>query len=302
MSGNVRPIRNIKSYGDSFVSNKLVQYLENPEIQLYNDWASIYGGLIPGNPYFDYYYSGQDVSIKIEGLGEDLNIYNMGYSVQQQKQPVYGFWDYTYSAMLRGTRIVVGAFSFVVQEPYELNRKIAKAAENRANIIKNKSGNLNHVFGIDEDEANIQRYWRRHMDSNLQMNQNHIFSVHPPFNFLIEYGIQITSASTTTMASRGDEIRALYDGQAPIHSDYNERLVPHVRAEDNHKILLENVELTSKSVEYNVDGDPILETYTFIARDERILIDKIAQTGPVNPNPSSGANGVNGYGSSARFR
>lgn len=260
------------------------------EARLYESWASTFENLKDGyrNPYFDYYYTGQDVQVTIEGLdpADVMNIYQFGYQIQQQKQPVYGFWSYTYDGMLRGTRIITGAFSLVVDEPYGFASKIAKAAKVRA-AVANTRRSLNPVYGIDEDEANIDRYWRRHVDPNLQGSQQHLFSIHPPFNFVIQYGIQSTSLSSNHPTDRSEAIRESYRGQAPLSSNYNERLVEHQTPQLNHKILLENVELISKSLEYNVNGDPLLENYTFMARDERVLTNQNSTTGPVNKNSGS---------------
>lgn len=262
------------------------------EARLYENWASIYKDIDDQyiNPYFDYFYSGQDVFVNIEGLNnpqDRLYMYSCGYMIQQQKQPVYGFWSYTYDGMLRGTRLITGAFSLIVREPHELAKKIAKASELRAQTF-NTSLALNPVNGLDEDEANIDRYWRRHVDYNLERDQQHLFSIHPPFNMLIQYGLQTTSLAETNPGMRSEDIRQFYRGQAPIHSDYNERLVPNVTPELEHKILLENVELTSKTLEYNVDGDPILENYTFIARDERIVQPKqFSKLAPTAGNPQA---------------
>ena len=74
-----------------------------------------------------------------------------------------------------------------------------------------------------------------------------------------------------------------------LFTNTNERLVENETAKKTH-ILLENIELTSKSIEYDPSGDPILETYTFLARDERLVDDsstidvsrKLPQTGASN--------------------
>lgn len=269
------------------------------EARLYEIWAGTFDAPVNKytNPYFDYYYSGQDVSVQIEGLETDvrdkLTIYGFGYTVQQQKQPVYGAFSYTYDAMLRGTRIISGAFSLVIREPFELQRKIAKATTLRAKTTAMGSLALNSLRGIDEDEANIERYWRRHYDYNLDPGQQHLFSIHPPFNFIIRYGLQTTSLSTEDPSTRSEDIRQAYKSNTPMYTNVNERLVPNFAPELEHKILLENVELISKSIEYNVDGDPIMENYAFVARDERPIYGPQDQkiSGPPQNNPYGGFSG-----------
>lgn len=280
------------SYSTGVADPNATHWWGQEEARLYENWAAVFSNIDTqfNNPYFDYFYTGQDISVSIEGLtdpADKLIIYSCGYVIQQQKQPVYGFWSYTYDGMLRGTRLVTGAFSLIIREPYELAKKIAKASEIRANRAGTSLA-LNPINGLDEDEANIERYWRRNVDYNLEVNQQHLFSIHPPFNLMIQYGLQTTSLAETNPSMRSEDIRQFYRGQAPISSDYNERLVPNKTPELDHRILLENVELTSKSIEYNVDGDPIMENYTFMARDERIIKPKqFSKLSPPAPNPST---------------
>jgi hypothetical protein len=255
-------------------SSAVADWWSEAESKLFAQWASSFESYNTSynNPYFEYFYTGQDIQISIDGLdsAEDvLPIYSFGYNVQQQKAPLYGFWDYTYAAMLRGTRIITGAFSIVSTGPHVLTSKIAKAANVRAFT---RSQNMYSIRGLGSDEAQIHKYWRKHLDDSLDLHngQQHLFSIHPPFNFIIQYGLQDTSLTTKSPDARAQEIRDIFNQNDALMSDTNERLVRHVVPQLDRRILLENVELISKSVEYNVDGDPLLETYTFMARDERL--------------------------------
>ena len=49
----------------------------------------------------------------------------------------------------------------------------------------------------------------------------------------------------------------------------NERLVETDPDDHKMRVLLENVELVSKQTEYSPEGDPVIETYSFMARDIR---------------------------------
>lgn len=255
-------------------SSAVAEWWSEAETKLFTSWASSFDKYNTSfnNPYFEYFYTGQDIQISIDGLSsaEDiLPIYSFGYNVQQQKTPIYGFWDYTFSAMLRGTRIITGAFSIVSTGPHVLTSKIAKAADVRAYT---KSQNMYAIRGLGEDEAYINKYWRKNLtDNSLTAGQQHLFSVHPPFNFVIQYGLQETSITSQSATARAQQIRDIFNQNDALMSDTNERLVRHVVPELDRRILLENVELISKSIEYNVDGDPLLETYTFMARDERLM-------------------------------
>lgn len=268
-------------------SYSVAEFWSREQADLFEKWRSSFSKYEDSynSPYFDYFYSGQDISVRIEGLGagDSLPIYSFGYVIEQQKQPVYGFWDYTYSAMLRGTRIVSGAFTLVSTQPNYLTRMIAKASSVRARANSDRvvTNNLYALRGLDDDEANINHYWYRNYDNNLDTNQQHLFSIHPPFNFLIKYGIQETSLTSNNPAVRLEEYRSRFGDNDALATDVNERLVKNPSVEEDLEILLENVELMSKSTQYDSDGNPVLETYAFVARDERLLSDSVYQ----NPAP-----------------
>ena len=264
----------ISSYSTSVSSYAEGSFWTEEEARLYESWASSFEEYSnTPNPYFDYFFSGQDIKIKIDVLGDNdfLPIYSFGYRIQQEKIPIYGFSSYTYDAILRGTRIISGAFSLVVTEPQLLTSKIAESARIRAQTSQADSANQYALHHLDGDMADIERYWQRNYDSNLYGDKN-LFSIHPPFNFLIKYGLQDTTLVGKNPNIRVNEIKNDFNQNNAMYSNTNERLVQ----SDNltktpSKILLENIELINKSVEYDSSGDPILETYSFMARDERIV-------------------------------
>lgn len=253
------------------------QWWSEEHSRLFSLWASSFENYNTSyaNPYFDYFYTGQDIQIYIDGLSDAkdiLPIYAFGYNISQQKQPVYGFWDYTYAAMLRGVRIISGAFSLIATEPYLLTSKIGKAASIRAQTAAGQRNTaLYSIRGLDEDESRINQFWSRNYDNNLDIDQQHLFSIHPPFNFIIKYGLQETSAVAQNPTFRSDEIRWNNVNSTAMMTDLNERLVPNPSKENETKIILENIEIIGKSIEYDSEGTPIIENYTFLARDERLL-------------------------------
>jgi len=267
-------IGNTLSFSTSVNSYQSANWWTREEARLYTNWAESYQKYndIAPKPYFDYFYTGQDIRVKIDGLddNEHLPVYSFGYQIQQQKQPLYGYASYVYDAVLRGTRVVAGAFSLVVTEPFLLTTQIAKSADRRAST--NQSYAAYSLRNFDGDQENINRYWRRNYDSGLDSGDKHLFSIHPPFNILIKYGIQETSLVGDNPNLRVNEVKEKFNENSAIWNNTNERLVENNTARKTH-ILLENIELTSKAIEYDPSGDPILETYTFLARDERLVDD-----------------------------
>ncbi len=227
------------------------------------------------SPYFDYFYTGQDIKVTIEGLPDDdhLPLFSLGYIIEQQKQPVYGYWSYTYDAMLRGTRIVSGAFSIATRSPHFLVTKIARAAEMRQRAFSSRNDlNVMHSLrGVGDDEANIKAYWSKHYDSNLDSGQQHLFSIHPPFNIIVKYGLQETSLAATNSNERASEFRLKYGSKPPMAMDTNERLVTNPIPEEDKQVLIENIELVNMTTQIDNEGSPLLETYSFLARDVRHL-------------------------------
>lgn len=219
--------------------------------------------------YFDYYFTGQDVRIMIEGA-ENISVSDpdqspfveLSFSVQQEKTPVYGFWSYTYDAMMRGTRIVTGVFRLVTTYPNRLTDMIAQAATAR----KDQRTGMHSIRGLDTDERNIELYWDRHIEQKDQEQQKRIWSVHPPFNLLIEYGIQPMSLSPDP-TGRFNEVYKRYQTDTAAFTNVNERLVHSGVNNSSTQIILNNVELTGLQAEYSPDGTVCSEVYSFIARD-----------------------------------
>jgi len=236
------------------------------------------------NNYYDYYFSGEDVRIYIDGLFDpehELDIANFAFKISQEKQPLYGFWSYNYDAIMYGTRIVSGTISVYSRYPGRMRDLLSTAAEQRVLFASDKPGSSRiqsylRGNGTDpetvEDEKNIQRYWNRSnldrlsSDGDGSDNRN-IFSAHPPFNFIIKHGTQDGSLSTI-MRNKGTDIDDNFDTLDRLMvSDYNERLVKPGRSNSEMDIVLQDVNLLDMTTIYTPGGVSVIETYQFIARD-----------------------------------
>jgi hypothetical protein len=132
---------------------------------------------------------------------------------------------------------------------------------------------------LEEDEENIQKYWANSqldrittdpaITSSVADGQHNIFSAHPPFNFVIVYGVEESGLSpvgvTDNMTSASMEQRDNLD--RIISTDINERKVKMSNQKTPMKIVLQNVHLLNMSTEYQSGGAPLIETYSFVARD-----------------------------------
>lgn len=234
-------------------------------------WGYGYQPVKPPNSYFDYYFAGQDINVFIDGVQDPLHIAAMpilefGFGIQQQKQPVYGWWSYKYDAVMKGTRIVNGMFRIATTSTNYMTDQVSRAAESRVN------GNVDYnIAGLDIDEQNITQYWDRHFTENSQSNNNqdtsrNLFNTHPPFNFVIVYGIQ--SVSVDNIAANGyAEVYNSYKEDNALMTDINERLVEADPIDQSMRFVIENVELTGMQTEYSPDGQVCSEVYSFFARD-----------------------------------
>lgn len=226
-------------------------------------WASAFGGSQDKfNTYFDYFYAGQDIQVYVDGAksgstGGIMPVVSFAFNMKQEKMPVYGFWSYTFDAIMRGNRLINGTFTIATTSIYYMRDLIQEASNTR----RESSESLHQIRNLDNDEANIEKYWSLNIDSSLyNRDSKHIWSSHPPFNFVIVYGVQDVSIADYESGN----LKRLQNPQKLL-VDTNDRLVSETLSPTRY--VIENVELTSMQVEYTPDGQPVAETYNFIARD-----------------------------------
>lgn len=254
---NVQSSSGDKRFGDS--NNKLKVFDQNDSV-----WAGNPNNKHPDHSYWDYYYTGQDVKVYIDGTEEDSNysdlpIVEFAFNVTQQKQPVFGFWSYNYDAVMRGNRIVNGAFSIATRHPNYMKGALATAAESRSKL----KSSYKNARELTEDDRKINKYWGTVLDATS--DQENLFVVHPPFSFVVVYGIQQYSVDRARYANafRGRE----FDEDQALFLDTNHRLVEPDTLNYKNRIVLEACELTDVQRSIGPDGQVLIETYSFFARD-----------------------------------
>jgi hypothetical protein len=258
----------------------------NADLDLY--WAGASKTDPRFSNYYDYFFSGEDVKVYIDGLfdeKDELDIQGFGFMIKQEKQAVYGFWSYNFDAIMNGTRIITGQFSVYSRYPRRMTEMLERAAEARVQTMtgkKDSSGVVSVMRSQNEslkDEENIQKYWANSqldrvttdpaITTGSSNNGHNIFSAHPPFNFIIMYGVDDSSLSpiagssnkSTASMEQRDNLDRL------ISTDINERKIKLFGAQNAMKIVLQNVHLMQMATEYQGGGVPIVETYAFVARD-----------------------------------
>jgi hypothetical protein len=234
--------------------------------------------------YYDYYFSGEDIRIYIDGLfspEDELDIANFAFNVRQEKQPLYGFWSYNYDAMMYGTRIITGEITMFSKYPRRMTELLEKAAAVRSRTQRtNNSTNgtlssLRSNFETEEDEKLIEKYWARgQLDrttddpfaKNIQNSNRNIFSAHPPFNLIIVYGLEEVALSPLNVY-QSEDINISDNIDRMMISDVNQRTVKSNEIVSPMKIVIQEINLTNMSIAYGPGGQPIGESYQFIARD-----------------------------------
>lgn len=211
--------------------------------------------------YFDYYYSGCDINVHISDMPENMRtlpIVAIGFNMTQQKVPIFGFWDYTFSAVALGTRIVQGTFAIPFRGPQYMYYILAEAAD------KYDAQNDLPRIPLSEDDANLEKYWGKTRDEK-QPGVKHIFLSHPPFDIIVSYGQEsyppdqyydiFTNSSELQQA--GDE----------VYYDINERFLNPDDTKTRPRIFIEQCHLTTMGMQMEPTGQPLMEAYTFFARD-----------------------------------
>jgi len=237
------------------------------------------------NSYYDYYFSGEDIRVYIDGLfdvDDELDLASFAYSVRQEKQPIYGFWSYNYDTVMLGTRVVVGEFTLYTRYPQRMTQLLEKAAFNRVNADSFGGQNegssiisrLSSEFAREPyDEENIQKYWSYSQLDRITndmysdaIDSKNIFSAHPPFNFVIVYGAEQTALSPRDILNSQDlAVENTID--RVVAADVNERNVKVDSLTNPMKVVIQQVNLTSATNSYSVGGNALVETYQFMARD-----------------------------------
>lgn len=215
--------------------------------------------------YFDYYFSGQDCMVFIEGYDRPLPIMQFAYTIEQKKTPVYGHASHTYDAVMRGNRLVTGGFTIVTKYVNYMTDVLISAA----NVREELRNSANGLKPIKQDLEDIQRYWHINTDNALSPSgSKNIFSSHPPFNMYLNIGIQPDSVTWNDgIALNSDVVGSEIPLGTTIANNWNQRLVDS-NPEGSNKRLIQNVELVKMDMEVAANGEVIAETYSFFARDE----------------------------------
>jgi len=138
---------------------------------------------------------------------------------------------------------------------------------------EDKTHNQRTVSKINqEDELNLEKYWSMSQLDRITTDDNsedptNIFSAHAPFNFVIIYGAEEAALSPISLLRDRDYSRELDNLDRMIVSDVNQRTIKPDNTTAPMKTVIQQVNLMNMSTGYTPGGQPVVESYQFIARD-----------------------------------
>lgn len=213
------------------------------------------------------YYSGCEVSIYFGDIWVD-QLVSLSFTMQENSNPIYGYASYTFDSLARGNRIVQGTFKIAFKENYYLKSVyenlstsgINSSAASDSGVSTENSNMLANIikasnnFSSVEFEALANAYEKTFWGNDTQINHNtykpyFTYDREPGdinvggFNIIISYG-PLSQNSTLENASIATILGVYING-------VNQEIAP--------------------------TGQPIFETYSFIARDINGDVSKIGK-------------------------
>ncbi len=220
--------------------------------------------------YYDYFYSAADAYIYISSIQssiernlEDLPFLSISFSTQQSQKPIYGFWDRTPRSFVPGRSIVMGSFAI----PHTYVNRLEE-------VLKTTNGTVaNTSYFLSERDKLKNKYWgTRDWDkvpddpdrAGWNSYRKHLFYASPLFDISILYGIgdTISYGNSETTLSQVIEKQSSWGGA----SDVNWLATPEAYKDKLQRETISGVKITGKVKTISVGGQPIVEEYSFVAR------------------------------------
>jgi hypothetical protein len=214
------------------------------------------------------YFTGADIRIYFGDIWVD-EITNLQFTLQEQVAPIYGYASYTWDKVARGTRFIQGSFSINFTESYylhsvmnRLSSKMRNASDDTPMFDKNqwKEGvTIEHLmeksssgsFDTLADEFEKSLWGQGSMGTQTNQRKDTTF-FYPDFP-----GNGDDDPNQYQLREHGFNILI---GYGPMNETDGMKY-----SETTHSLV--GVQLTGCSQVIGGDGQPIQETYNFIAKD-----------------------------------
>lgn len=223
-------------------------------------------GALVGKRKYSTYYSGTDIRIYLGDMWVD-EIVEIGFDLQEQVAPIYGYASYTFDKVARGSRIVQGSFAVNFKEAGYLQTILNSLSSKQAGenpswfnlsnfngspgVAAHKNTSVEHIIenfqGLADDYENA--IWGE------QSNSSTIIESRRKDSFF--YGVQ-----------ENENNKALRDHGFNIFLTFGNTYDPS-RGSNNFQTAqsIVGVQLTGVSTRIDPSGNPVLEVYSFIAKD-----------------------------------
>ncbi|MBD8524008.1 hypothetical protein IAI09_24610 (plasmid) [Lysinibacillus fusiformis] len=188
------------------------------------------------------YYSSIDAEIYFGDFYID-EITNIAYTIQQNAMPLYGYNSYVYDEMAIGSRIINGQFTINFTKSNYLSELLQKLESSTIQLLGEKVSKDDD--GEETDVIAGQSSAPNHSNNKSESNNSYTSTNYE--------GIR---QSKRPLWFTGFDIDVMF-GRASSLSAKTEH------------VMLEGVYLVSSMLNLDQNGQPVSETYTFIARDVR---------------------------------
>jgi hypothetical protein len=214
------------------------------------------------------YFSGADVYLMFNNVMVD-EIVSLEFNLQEQSIPIYGYASFTYDAIAHGARLVTGSFTINFKETFYIRETLSRLSINKINSSnpggKTKDKALDRLevdklisfikgSSINDIEQAADKYenalWGAGSQPRINKYKDPFFANlkganEEKYNPILEYGFDI-------IINFGNEIEEIYSSVDQFPSTVK---------------IINGVHLTGVQMIATPTGEPILEKYTFIAKD-----------------------------------
>lgn len=219
-----------------------------------------------GQRKYSRYYSGTDIRIYLGDMWVD-EIVEIGFDMQEQVAPIYGYASYTFDKTARGSRIVQGSFS--------INFKEAGYLQTILNSLSSKQAGDNPTW-FNLSDFNGAGGKTAHKTTSVENIIENFQSLADDYESAF-WGSEATS-SALLQSRRNDTFfygtrenennQSLKDHGFNIYLTFGNTIDPS-RGTNNFQTAqsIVGVQLTGLSTRVDPSGNPVLEVYSFIAKD-----------------------------------
>jgi hypothetical protein len=252
----------------------------NPKLDAYSQLSAYNDWFVTGANCVVYLVSNAQDSKQNKVTRElsSVPVVGVGYSVQQQKTPLYGYNDTGPRKIMRGQRLVSGDFVILHKSAGYFEDILMSYAE--------------MPYGSQEklslNEQQRLTYWNtRQWDSSMNdpqragmKNQKNIFYNHPNFDISIVYGAgdevgapaAYGNHNTEYPSMKLDKVKALTSAwyEDPFQPGMSYKAVNPLYRDNTltkQRETIVGVQLVGKSKSISIDGEVIMESYSFLAID-----------------------------------